>query len=218
LPASRLEAGKDSTACLFLGLKDGDNFVGKIDAKKLRRLISLLGQQAEDDIEYSENVKLPTNANDFALEAIWVICCSGMKYAVARLIQGRVLAALGAGEPVAKAFGHVGKAAAMETIWRGRERLFAEFLAAADKVAFCESLPWIGKITKYHLAKNYGVDIAKPDVHLQRLADLEGTSVQSLCERLAASTGYRVATVDLILWRACATKLMDSHTGGIVGA
>jgi hypothetical protein len=24
-------------------------------------------------------------------------------------------------------------------------------------------MPWIGKITKYHLAKNYGVDCASPD-------------------------------------------------------
>ena len=78
-----------------------------------------------------------------------------------------------------------------------------------------QGLPWIGGITKYHLAKNLGIDCAKPDVHLQRLADREGVTAHVLCERLAKATGYRIATVDLVLWRACATGLIDSRTGTV---
>lgn len=86
--------------------------------------------------------------------------------------------------------------------------------AADDKLAFCESLPWIGGITKYHLAKNFGADVAKPDVHLKRLADAAGCTAQALCDRLARETGYRVGTVDVVLWRACAIGLVDSRAAG----
>lgn len=184
---------------------------GALTADDVRRIVADLGDVARDDIEWSENVTAPDNADDFAREAIWVICCSGMKFDVARLIEGRVTKALEVGAPVRAVFGHDGKAAAMETIWRDREKLFTAFQATEDKLAFCESLPWIGGITKYHLAKNYGVDCAKPDVHLQRLANREGVTAHELCARLAAETGYRIATVDLILWRACATGLINSR-------
>jgi hypothetical protein len=78
-------------------------------------------------------------------------------------------------------------------------------------VAFCGTLPWVGPITKYHLAKNFGGNFAKPDVHLQRLADAEGTTPQELCERLGEATGYRASTIDLILWRACADGIINSR-------
>jgi hypothetical protein len=184
-----------------------------IVAEDVRRMAELLGDVAREDIAWSETIGLPATAEEFAGEAIWVICNSGMKHTVARIIQSRVNAALRAGTPVFDVFKHAGKAQAMETIDRDRERLFAEFLAAEDKLAYCETLPWIGGITKYHLAKNYGLDVAKPDVHLQRLADLEGTTAQALCERLAPELGWRIATVDLVIWRACATGILNSRTG-----
>src|SRR5690606_33268092 len=112
-------------------------------------------------------------------------------------------------------FGHPGKAAAMQEIWDRREELFRGFLEAEDRLAYLATLPWIGKVTKYHLAKNCGIDCAKPDVHLERLARLEGTDVHSMCARLARETGYRIATVDVVLWRACATGVLDSRTGEI---
>lgn len=169
--------------------------------------------EAQRAIRWQESVTSPTDAGTFAGEAIWVICNSGMKNTVARLIHDRVWEALRAGEPVVSRFKHTGKAGAIDTIWRERERLYAAFLAAPDKLAFLETLPWIGSITKYHLAKNFGVDCAKPDVHLQRLATRSGKGVQALCAELASQTGYRVATVDLILWWGCAHGIVDSRTG-----
>jgi hypothetical protein len=165
----------------------------------------------EDDIRWSESVSEPKIANDFAREAIFVICNSGMRFTVAQGIFNRVMASLENGGSAHDAFGHKGKSGAIDAIWSDRERLFADYLAAPDKLAFCESLPWIGGITKYHLAKNFGADVAKPDVHLQRLADWEGTTPQALCERLAKESGYRASTVDLILWRACAIGLIDTR-------
>lgn len=108
---------------------------------------------------------------------------------------------------------HPGKAAAIRYIWDNREQLLADFRAAPDKVAWCESLPWVGGITKWHLAKNLGADVAKPDRWLVRLADISGETVANLCERLSRSSGDRIATVDVVLWRACATGIVavNSH-------
>ncbi|TIX59141.1 MAG: hypothetical protein E5V28_07775 [Mesorhizobium sp.] len=184
-----------------------------ISAEQLRSVVARLGPQAVEDIAWSESIKPPTDADDFASEAIFVICNSGMKNTIARRIFERVMNAIMCGHSAGTAFGHAGKAKAIDDIWQRRSELLSSYLAAPDKVAFCESLPWIGGITKYHLAKNFGADVAKPDVHLQRLADREGTSAQGLCARLAAETGYRIATVDLILWRACAVGLVSSRTG-----
>ncbi|WOJ91766.1 hypothetical protein RZS28_18735 (plasmid) [Methylocapsa polymorpha] len=154
----------------------------------------------QDDVAWSEASKPPTNADDFALEAIFVICNSGMKNTVARRIFEKVRDALCQGRAAGSVFGHVGKSAAMDRIWRDREMLLTEFLAAEDKLAWCASLPWIGEITKYHLAKNFGADVAKPDVHLQRLADAHGVTPHELCADLAVKTGYRIPTIDLLLW------------------
>lgn len=187
-----------------------------ISAERLGELVEQLTAAgfAEDDIEWSENACAPEDAQQFAMEAIFVICNSGMKNTVARRIYEKVKDALFRGESARTVFGHPGKAAAIDDIWARREHWYFQFTRVetdADRLAACEAMPWIGPITKYHLAKNFGVDVAKPDVHLQRLADYEGVTAQQLCERLARETGYRVATVDLLLWRACATGLINSR-------
>lgn len=177
------------------------------------RILDLLGDQGREDVEWANGCKMPDSPEDFALEVIYVICNSGMKHKVAVGIFERCKSAVLEGQPVINYFGHQGKAAAIEVIWRDRARLYAEYAAAPDKVAYAETLPWIGKITAYHVAKNFGAQVAKPDVHLQRLANLERVTAQQLCERLAAETGYRVPAVDTVLWRACAYGLLDSRTG-----
>lgn len=171
-----------------------------------------------EELEWSENVKPPTSAKDFAWEAIFVICNSGMKHTIATQIYDRVQTELGDGGVAFNVFKHPGKAAAIDRIFADRFKLYEAYMALETdelRLSFLESLPWIGGITKYHLAKNFGVDVAKPDVHLQRLADQEGVTAQQLCERLAAESGHRVATVDLVLWRACAIGLINSRTGEI---
>ena len=164
-----------------------------------------------DAIKRSETPIAPASAYEFAAGAIYVIANSGMRNSVARPIFERCMIALEATDSCKAVFGHPGKSAGIDLIWAERDRLFAEYLAAEDKVTFLQTLSWIGPITKFHLAKNFGGDFAKPDVHLNRLADAEGTTAQALCERLAAETGYRAATVDLILWRACADGIISSH-------
>ncbi|AOG03436.1 hypothetical protein [Bosea sp. RAC05] len=168
---------------------------------------------AQGDIEWAEGICEPKTPDDFALETIFVICNSGMKFEIARKIFDKVKVALLAGESAFSVFRHPGKAGAIDRIWKDREYLHRGFLLAADRLEFLAALPWIGQITKYHLAKNFGVDVAKPDVHLDRLAQLHGTTAQLLCEHLARLSNFRVATVDTLIWRACATGVIDSRTG-----
>lgn len=168
----------------------------------------------EDDYAWSQAVEAPADAESFAWEYIWVVVNSGMKHTVAELIMGRIRSAIEAGKPVREAFRHPGKAAAIQAMWDGRDARFAEFLKVREGtdeevLAWCRGLAWIGKITCYHLFKNLGGDVAKPDLWLVRVAAASSETVDGLCGRLAAATGDRKATVDLMIWRACAIGIYD---------
>jgi hypothetical protein len=182
-----------------------------ITLKRFRRIErALLEAGYAEDVAWSEGLKEPRDADEFAEAAVYVIVNSGMQYGVAQLIFARCQNALHRTGDVSRVFQHPGKAKAIRQIWRNREKLFADYRAAEDKLEYCQSLPWIGPTTSHHLAKDLGVDIAKPDVHLARLARRDRTSVARLCSKLAKQTGYRLATIDTILWRACATGIVDS--------
>jgi hypothetical protein len=154
-----------------------------------------------EDIYWAENVKPCNDADSFARQALWVILCSGFKEQAARVIEAKIYKALRQGKSIDN-IGHKSKAKAIKYILDNKERLFKEYRAAEDKIEFLKSLPWIGDITKYHLAKNLGIDTAKPDRHLVRIAAQYGKSPFDLCEELAKQKGCRVATVDYVLWRA----------------
>jgi len=82
----------------------------------------------------------------------------------------------------------------------GFERL--KLLILRDPIAELQKFPFIGPITVWHLAKNVGCDVAKPDRHLVRLAANCGyDSVARLCEDVAKQTGEAVRVVDIIFWR-----------------
>jgi hypothetical protein len=129
---------------------------------------------------------------------------------VAGRVYERCVAALEAGASASTAFAHKHKTAAMDTIWAERHALFEKYSNAHDPMLVLAELPFIGPVTVYHLAKNFGSDTAKPDVHMERLARRENTTTHKLCRRLANQTGYRIATIDSVLWRACELKILES--------
>ncbi|MGV8041499.1 MAG: hypothetical protein AB2L07_16035 [Thermoanaerobaculaceae bacterium] len=118
--------------------------------------------------------------------------------AIARDREGCVARAL-------EVFHHTSKVRAIVTI---AERLTDEGLdklmngvAEEGPEALC-SLPWIGPATSRHLAKNLGLNVAKPDRHLVRIAEATGyPSAEILCRAIAAEVGDTVAVVDVVLWR-----------------
>jgi len=119
----------------------------------------------------------PSDATDFALRVAYVILNSGMKWSVAQTIWKRLQFSLVEHECVRDTFGHPGKREAIDRIMRERHEEFEEFRGAWAEgpeavIAFCASLDFIGSVTKFHLAKNLGVDCAKPDVWLERVGFL----------------------------------------------
>lgn len=166
------------------------------------------------ELAWSESIRPCKDPDTFLREYIWVVIHSGMKHEVARKIEGLVweviertkdienITASGLASNLRLVYRHNGKTAAIAWMIKNRISVFKEYLAADDKLAFLESLSWIGPITKYHLAKNLGLDLAKPDRHLARISEKDGRSCQQLCADLASQVGCRIATVDQVLWRA----------------
>ena len=162
-----------------------------------------------EEVEWAQGVGEPKDAFAMFCEYVWVVLNSGMRYTVAVKIRDRVWGALGEGRPVKEVFGHPGKGAAIQLGWDDKmHEWYDGFLEAEDKVEFLGTLPWIGKITKYHLARNLGVDCCKPDRHLERIAREYGTTPEALCRELAEETGMRVGAVDAVLWRAAEQRLL----------
>lgn len=65
-----------------------------------------------------------------------------------------------------------------------------------------QSLPFVGSVTRYHLAKNIGLQFAKPDRHLVRLATSVGYSdIQQFCKDISEYVDDSIPVVDIVLWR-----------------
>src|ERR1700679_1375047 len=119
-----------------------------------------------DEIEWQTNLKPVTEPEVFRDEAIWVIFNFGMKEQVARIIWKRIKDAWKNNNQTSTAFGHKGKVSAIDFLLKNYVDLFYQYAYSLDKLSFLEGLPFIGTITKYHLAKNLGHDVVKPDRHL----------------------------------------------------
>ena len=125
----------------------------------------------------------------FFPEYAYVIVASGFRAATAARLSGALVqAAPGGYEEMISVFGNRAKVGALAEVWQiGASDDWPAFAgrALADVDALETHLPRIGPTVKYHLGRNLGLtrDVAKPDVHMMRLAEEAGwTSVQALCE------------------------------------
>lgn len=75
-----------------------------------------------------------------------------------------------------------------------------------NTLSYLFTLPFIGPITKFHLARNLGFDFIKPDRHLVKLASKYGMHAFELCDLIHKKTKRRLGTIDVILWRFCEQK------------
>lgn len=83
----------------------------------------------------------------------------------------------------------------------------------ADPFMALQQFPFIGPVTTFHLAKNLGIRVAKPDRHLSRLAASCGyTDTQTLCTYISEFTGDPVDVVDVVL-RRFATITAANYAG-----
>ncbi len=157
--------------------------------------------------------------SDFLREASWVILSAGMSEAVVRRRFPAVSAAFhnwrGAAtitrcktkcrNAALTAFAHTGKISAIIALAGkvssdGFDRIKRNI--SLYGVDYLQEFEYIGPITCYHLAKNIGLDVVKPDRHLVRLAfATEFESPLDLCRMISEATGDRLSVVDLVLWR-----------------
>jgi hypothetical protein len=154
----------------------------------------------------------------FMREAAWVVLSAGMRESAIRGLFGRIaralhnfdVASLLANRIAARAaalslFGHERKVDAILDIAVVVNRMGEDGLCEAmrsDPEAFLRSLPYMGPVTWRHLAKNLGMQVAKPDRHLVRVAEATARpSVDVLCDEIATWLGEPVPVVDVVLWR-----------------
>lgn len=122
------------------------------------------------EIEYVRNRYFDDSidADHFLNEYVYVVLNTGMRNQVAEKIYKN----LHETGDLDKSVKHKGKHKAIGLAFENYESWFKELKDAEDKVEYLGSLFFIGNITKYHLARNLGIDVAKPDRHLQRIADI----------------------------------------------
>lgn len=168
-------------------------------------------QRDSDFTEFTES--------DLLREHAWVALCSGFRESVVRRVFDHVSlcfcdwesseAIVASGEvcclTAASSFSNHAKLKGILSAARQINAVgFSKFKQAVltDPINKLQSLPYIGPITSWHLAKNLGLDVAKPDRHLVRVSQSLGfRDANHLCRELAASTGEQAKVVDIIVWR-----------------
>lgn len=165
---------------------------------------------------------------DLLREAAWVILCSGFRESVVRQNFGFISLCFCDWQSAAlicdcaeqcrtTAFAGFKNGKKIDAIVQTAELLngrgFTQFKQEIlkDPIQSLQSFPFIGPITAFHLAKNLGFTTAKPDRHLQRMAQAMGyTDGHHLCRVLANETGDPIQVVDIVLWRYSEQRLQDS--------
>jgi hypothetical protein len=172
------------------------------------------------EIEWQDNLRFDrVTEQEFLAESAWVVLSSGMREKVIRKLFGDITTAFYKWQSASaitrdanscidaaiKIFGHHRKIKAIAEIAatidiHGFETIKQEI--ACKGVDRIREFPYMGPTTSYHLAKNLGMDVAKPDRHLLRIALATGyASPDELCRDLSDAVGDRVSVIDLVLWR-----------------
>ena len=176
------------------------------------------GYDREVDWQYSVCLQ-ELDECTFLREAAWVILASGIRETVIRNRFTDISEAFFNWESASKIvlyadtcksnalrhFGHCGKVNAILTVATHLYQHGFEEVSAGirDKgMDYLQQFPFIGPATSYHLAKNIGFAVAKPDRHLRRMAEKLGyNDVQQLCADISQLTGEPIPVVDIVLWR-----------------
>jgi hypothetical protein len=172
------------------------------------------------EIDWQEGLCLQTlTESAFLREGAWVILNAGMRESVVRGLFGAISDAFqrwdssaaivaGSGRCVARALAHFNHRPKLSAIASLAAHVHDEGFECVRKriaeegVDYLESLSFIGPVTRYHFAKNIGMDVVKPDRHLVRMARASGFRTPAdLCGAIGACTGDRVGVVDVVLWR-----------------
>jgi len=185
----------------------------------------VLDEGFRDEIFWQSNIRFDDlDESIFLREIAWVILTCGMKESIIRnkftaltncfyywsssqkIITNREKCLSSA----LKVFNNKRKISAIINAAHQLNRLdFEEFKQKikADPFNTLQMFDYIGPVTVYHLGKNIGLPVAKPDRHLVRIAQMSKyPNVQSLCREISEFTGDPIPVVDLVLWRFATIK------------
>lgn len=169
--------------------------------------------------EAASRVHREPDEPDLLRESAWVILNSGMRTSVVAAKFGRISEAFNDWNSAKyirdhreacllramATFRHRPKLEAIATVAsvvadRGLTNVLYEYHASPMEAL--RQFPYIGPVTSHHLAKNLGLDIAKPDRHLVRMAMHAGwADAVEMCRRIGVRVGEPAAVVDSVLWR-----------------
>ena len=185
------------------------------------------GFAKEIDWQYDLSIKRLTESQ-FLRESAWVILSSGFRETVLRLKFHAISDAFLSWNSASRiadtkttcrrkaltVFGNTRKIdAIVEVVERVVEAGFRTIHTRLqdEGVDFIRTFPFMGPITSFHLAKNVGIHVSKPDRHLVRISRVLGfESVSSLCSLIGGVVGDPVSVVDLVFWRYAT---IDPHYG-----
>lgn len=184
----------------------------------LKKSVIIAGYSHEIDWQSGLNFE-STTETDFLREAAWVVLSSGFRESIVRKhFKGISKAFLDwrSAEQINKnrkqcrkkaisVFGNRRKIEAITEIVRKVANDGMECIKSnirSHDVEYLQEFPFIGPITSYHLAKNLGLHVVKPDRHLVRMAYMTGhDSPLEMCSKVARVVGDSLAVVDLVFWR-----------------
>ena len=181
---------------------------------------SVLNRGFGAEIEWQDSLVVDELSEPtFLRESAWVVLSSGMRESVVRKKFPQISAAFfewrsakdiversrSCQRKALRCFGHEAKIKAISKI---AESVFQQGFDAIrtgiliDGTEYLVQFPYIGPATKYHLAKNIGLQAVKPDRHLLRIANKAGyNSPYSLCAEISTAVGDKISVVDLVIWR-----------------
>ena len=148
---------------------------------------------------------LMTDFDKFFYEYVYVVLASGFRAKIAARLAPILVSCEGDIEKMQKHFKNQRKLSSIAAVWADRER-WEELRASFKTVDDLVNLPYIGEITKFHLARNIGLtSCAKPDVHLCRwCGSITGNDseemVEVLTKEIAKKVNRKQGTVDFALW------------------
>ena len=141
----------------------------------------------------------------FFYEYVYVVLASGFKGKIAARLTPELVKCHGNMEKMQKIFKNQRKLDSIRKVWDMKDdwdSLRKSFKAVNDLM----TLPYIGEITKFHLARNIGLlSCAKPDLHLCKWAEKitgknDEEAVSIVTQAISDKVERKQGTVDFVLW------------------
>ncbi|MFZ5621442.1 MAG: hypothetical protein ACOY5W_10500 [Pseudomonadota bacterium] len=192
---------------------------GLISAYGVARREVIQAGYAEEIIWQELRTPNQVSEQEFLEQYAWVVLSSGMKEAVIRRRFGAIKRAFmefssahsivrnvnRCRKSALSVFAHERKIEAICDTARWLSTIGIWSVVAGLKnegPKYLAQLPYMGPATSFHLAKNLGLDVVKPDRHLVRIAETAGyCSVDELCKYISTHVSEKISVVDTVLWR-----------------